>query len=51
MYMDDEINRIGEDYCLDREEAESVQEIADSTGLDEDDAYMLYEEGIGPEDI
>lgn len=33
------------------EEAKEILEIADSAGIDEDDARMLYEEGIRPEDI
>lgn len=38
-------------YGEDADEAEAIRDIADAGGIDEDDARMLYEEGIRAEDI
>jgi hypothetical protein len=36
---------------MDNEREKDIEEIADAAGIDESDAEMLYDEGIGPEDI
>jgi len=43
---DKESRYLMEEYDLDQDEAEHLQEIMDETGLDEDDANMLREEGL-----
>jgi hypothetical protein len=40
-----------ESYGLEEGEAEAIRDITDAGGIDEDDARMLYEEGIRAEDI
>jgi predicted DsbA family dithiol-disulfide isomerase len=41
--MDEELNKIANDYGLDREEAEEVRDVADEFGLDTDDAHEIWE--------
>ena len=43
---DEEIFEIVEEYGVEKEEAEEIQDIANDLGLDNDDAHMLWEEGI-----
>lgn len=41
---DKEIIRIMEEYDLDKDDAEKLQEISEDLGIDEDDAIELLEE-------
>jgi len=42
--MDEEIFEIAKDNDLSIDEAEEVQNLADETGLDADDAFELWQE-------
>jgi len=42
--IDEETKRIMEEYDLEEEEAEKVQEIADDWGIDEDEAAELLDD-------
>lgn len=41
--MDDEKKELMEDYGLDENEAEEVQDLSDELGVDSDDAYEIWE--------
>jgi len=41
--MNNEKKEITEDYGLDKDEAEEVQDLADELGVDNDDAHEIWE--------
>jgi len=41
--MNNEKKEIMEDYGLDKDEAEEVQDLADELGVDNDDAHEIWE--------
>ena len=41
--MDDETKELMDEYELDKDEAEELQDFVNETGLDADDAYTLWE--------
>jgi hypothetical protein len=40
---DDEIKELMEDYDLDASEAQEVRDLCDELGIDEDDAYEIWQ--------
>jgi len=43
--MDEEVFEKAKDEDMDMSEAEELQDVVDETGLDIDDAYMIWEGG------